>query len=141
MAVLWMVGGIIFYFSIERKTPQPLYETPMVSILVPCYNEAATVENTVEIAVQINGKTKGTLAIASLAAEPVQYPQEPAKEVFRALPDDNILERLFIANNQKKNEYIVASIGLTKSEVSNLSIKLSLTGYGYAIRRVNILKS
>ena len=53
MAVLWMVGGIIFYFSIERKTPQPLYDTPMVSILVPCYNEAATVENTVERLSQI----------------------------------------------------------------------------------------
>lgn len=46
MAVMWMVGGIMFYFCNERKEPLPLYETPMVSILVPCFNEADTIKNT-----------------------------------------------------------------------------------------------
>ena len=48
MSVVWVVGGIIFYLSNERKKPLPLYETPMVSILVPCFNEAETIGNTVE---------------------------------------------------------------------------------------------
>jgi hypothetical protein len=83
---------------------------------------------------------KETLAIASLAVDKVEYPQKPTKEVFRALPDDNILERLFTANNDNVDEYIVASIGLTKTAVDDLSIKLSLTGFGYAIKRVNVIK-
>ncbi len=49
MSVAWIVGGVMFYITHERKgiKPIPLYETPMVSILVPCFNEAETVEKTV----------------------------------------------------------------------------------------------
>ena len=80
-----------------------------------------------------------TIAIASIANDKVEYPQKQAKEVFRKLPEDNILERLFISNSDNVNEYIVASIGLTKADISDLSIKLSLTGFGYQITRVNVI--
>ena len=82
---------------------------------------------------------KETIAIASIASDIVEYPQKPTKEVFRALPEDNILERLFTSNTKNANEYIVASIGLTQTAVCDLSIKLSLTGFGYAIKRVNVI--
>ena len=82
---------------------------------------------------------KDTFAIASIAKDKVEYPQKQAKEVFRKLPDDNILERLFIANSDKVNEYVIASIGLTKADIKDLSIKLSLTGFGYQIIRVNVV--
>ena len=82
-----------------------------------------------------------TMAIASIASDIVEYPQKPTQEVFRALPDDCILERLFTANSQNANEYIVASIGLTKADVQDLSIKLSLTGFCYKIKRVNVIKT
>lgn len=82
---------------------------------------------------------KDTIAIASIANDKVEYPQKPTKEVFRKLPEDNILERLFVSNSDNVNEYIVASIGLTKADVSDLSIKLSLTGFGYQITRVNVV--
>lgn len=80
-----------------------------------------------------------TVAIASLASDIVEYPQKPTQEVFRAMPEDNILERLFTSNNKNANEYIVASIGLTQTSVCDLSIKLSLTGFGYKIKRVNVI--
>lgn len=80
-----------------------------------------------------------TMAIASIASDLVQYPQKPTEEVFRALPEDNVLERLFTANNQNTNEYIIASIGLTKTSVCNMNLQLSLTGFGYAMRRVNVI--
>ena len=83
---------------------------------------------------------KDTFAIASIAKDKVEYPQKQAKEVFRKLPDDNILERLFIANSDKANEYVIASIGLTKADIKDLSIKLSLTGFGYQIIRVNVVE-
>ncbi len=79
------------------------------------------------------------LAIASIAADKVEYPQPKTKEVFRAMPKDNILERLFTANNDKMNEYVIASIGLTQTDIQDLSIKMSLTGFGYVIKRVNVV--
>lgn len=82
---------------------------------------------------------KDTFAIASIAKDKVEYPQKQAKEVFRKLPDDHILERLFIANSDKANEYVIASIGLTKADIQDMSIKLSLTGFGYQIIRVNVV--
>ncbi len=82
---------------------------------------------------------ENVIAIASIANDKVEYPQKQAKEVYRKLPDDNILERIFVSNNDNVNEYVVASIGLTKAEVSDLSIQLSLTGFGYKIVRVNVI--
>lgn len=79
------------------------------------------------------------IAIASLASDKVEYPQKQTQEVFRAMPEDNVLERLFTSNNDKANEYIVASIGLTRTAVDDLSVKLSLTGFGYMIKRVNVI--
>ena len=84
---------------------------------------------------------EGTIAIASIASDIVEYPQKPTEEVFRALPEDNILERLFTSNTKNANEYIVASIGLTKTSIENLNLNLSLTGFGYAIRRVNVINN
>ena len=81
---------------------------------------------------------EGTLAIASIAKDEVEYPQGQPQEVFRRMPDDNILERLFIANKNKRNEYIIASIGLTRADICSLSIKVSLAGFGYHIIRVNV---
>lgn len=82
---------------------------------------------------------KNTIAIASIVSDKVEYPQEPSKEVFRALPEDKILERLFTSNNENTNEYVIASIGLTKSNVTPQNIQLSLTGFGYTMKRVNII--
>lgn len=79
-----------------------------------------------------------SLAIASITSDVIEYPQAQTEEVFRTLPDDNILERLFTSNNRNLNEYIIASIGLTKTAIDDLSVKLSLTGFGYYIKRVNV---
>lgn len=82
---------------------------------------------------------ENVIAIASIAMDKVEYPQKQAKEVFRKLPDDNILERIFVSNSDNVNEYIVASIGLTKADLCDLNIRLSLTGFGYQITRVNVI--
>ncbi|MEM7252110.1 MAG: poly-beta-1,6-N-acetyl-D-glucosamine synthase [Pseudomonadota bacterium] len=52
MAYLWMIGGIYYYLHWERRQGRPdgpppaLSEYPPVSILVPCYNEAANLHDT-----------------------------------------------------------------------------------------------
>ena len=77
---------------------------------------------------------KDTMAIASIASDIVEYPQKPTEEVFRVLPEDNILERLFTSNDKNANEYIIASIGLI-----NLKQSLTPSGFGYCIKRVNVI--
>ena len=53
MAYLWMIGGIYYYFHWERPVgrgpnePPELAEHPMVSILIPCFNEGENVRETI----------------------------------------------------------------------------------------------
>jgi len=58
MAYVWMIGGIIYYLRWERR-PHNLFsdlpelsEYPMVSILVPCYNEGENVRETIDYLLQ-----------------------------------------------------------------------------------------
>ena len=60
----------------------------------PTYDEAKTVDNTVEIAVQINGKTKGTLAIAKDEAKDVVLAK--AKEVIADKLTGNIVKEIYV---------------------------------------------
>lgn len=52
MATIWICGGIYFYIHWERKQPWPATftwdeTTPKVTVLLPCYNEAANVDETI----------------------------------------------------------------------------------------------
>lgn len=82
---------------------------------------------------------KDTIAIASIAMDKVEYPQKEVKEVYRKFPEDNILERLFVSNSDNANEYVVAFIGLTKPDICDLNITLTITGFAYKITRVNVI--
>lgn len=83
---------------------------------------------------------KNSLVIASIGKENITYPQQTAEEVFRKLPEDGILERVFKSNNQNINEYAVASFGITKAKIKNGSeIKIYITGLGFLMSRVNVI--
>ena len=57
-------------------------------------DEAKTVEDTVEIAVQINGKTKGTIAIAK--ADPKDEVLAKAKEAIADKLTGNIVKEIYV---------------------------------------------
>ncbi len=83
---------------------------------------------------------KKMLTIASIGQERITYPHINAQEVFRKLPENGILERIFRANNDNYNEYTVGSVGITRAKVnSKKEIKLVVTGLGYVITRTNII--
>lgn len=63
MSTFWIIGGILFYYRRERKPGLPLTKTPMVSILIPCYNEENTVENTIEQIDNLNYPNYEVIAI------------------------------------------------------------------------------
>lgn len=53
MSIMWIVGGLYFYFHWERGTASPdilpeIEDHPFVSVIVPCYNESANVAETIE---------------------------------------------------------------------------------------------
>ncbi|MDO4640470.1 MAG: poly-beta-1,6-N-acetyl-D-glucosamine synthase [Neisseria sp.] len=51
MAVYWTISGIIYYIFWERGMPDPDFsdqeEIPMVSVLIPCYNEADNLNSSI----------------------------------------------------------------------------------------------
>ena len=57
MAYLWMMGGLVFWWSNERGTSMHLdpvkllHSHPLVSVVVPCFNEA---DNIVEVVKQLS---------------------------------------------------------------------------------------
>ena len=82
---------------------------------------------------------ENAFAIASIGRDEITYPQDQAAEVFRRLPEDNILERMFYANKNGKNEYNVASIGVSKSEqITPEKIRVYIAGLAFSMTRVNV---
>lgn len=60
MAYVWMIGGIAYYWLYERKSREckdPLSQltaTPLVSVIVPCYNEEDNVREVVDALSRLN---------------------------------------------------------------------------------------
>lgn len=60
MAYVWMIGGITYYLRYERKSLgikdslSQLTATPLVSIIVPCYNEQDNVREVVDALSKLN---------------------------------------------------------------------------------------
>lgn len=85
---------------------------------------------------------KKMILIGSIGQEKITFPHVNAQEVYRKLPEDGILERIFTANNDNLNEYIVASVGITRTKVTkDKNVKLIITGLGYIITRTNIIST
>ena len=54
MAMMWVLGSIIFYHSNERKGALPLKEYPFVSILMPAHNEGDILYNVIAEMTKLN---------------------------------------------------------------------------------------
>lgn len=54
MAMLWVFGALLFYFSNERKGALPLERFPFVSILMPAHNESSILYPVIEQMVELN---------------------------------------------------------------------------------------
>lgn len=54
MAMMWVLGSLIFYYSNERKKPLKLERTPFVSILMPAHNESSVLIPVVEQMTKLN---------------------------------------------------------------------------------------
>lgn len=62
MAWVWMAGGLFYFFTRECRHPGPdqvpkLQSPPMVSIIIPCFNESEQIHDTVEALARLNYPT------------------------------------------------------------------------------------
>ena len=78
------------------------------------------------------------LIVASISRDNISYPQEKTEDIFKKLPEDNLLERMFLANKDCKNEYNVASIAMSKTNVVRGSINMYIAGIAFVMTRVNV---
>ncbi len=117
MSMLWIVGSVIYYFRIERKDPLPLPATPMVSVLVPAFNESANLIEVVkhlnemnypnyEILIINDGSTDDTVAYAKALAE--KYERVRCIDLQENCGKANALYLGFMAS---KGEYLVCVDG------------------------------
>jgi hypothetical protein len=83
----------------------------------------------------------GSFAIASIAKDPIVYPQGKPKDRFRTItPDRTTLERVFEANTSNHNEIITATLGLTQIEQgSSDRPSIRLKAVATLVKRVNVL--
>jgi hypothetical protein len=77
---------------------------------------------------------RGAAIIASVSNAKITYPQVKPEDVFRRLPEDNVLERMFSANKDSVNEYAVASVG-----IAGVNEKNSKGGLAFIMTRVNVV--
>lgn len=107
-----------------------------IDLIAPCQIQANT-QYTSTLEIQ---PPKNSLIIASIGQEVITYPQKVAEEVFRKLPEDGVLERVFKSNDKNINEYAVASFGVTKAEINKgTEIKIYVTGLGFVMSRINVI--
>ena len=69
MSVVWMIGGIAFYLRFERKPHRivnqpPLRDDyPLIAVLVPCFNEEAHAEETIDALMELEYPNFEVIAI------------------------------------------------------------------------------
>ncbi len=68
MAIMWILGGLYFYFHWERHAKGPdtapeMTEQPFVSIIIPCYNEAGNLVEAIEAACTQNWPSFEVVAV------------------------------------------------------------------------------
>lgn len=82
----------------------------------------------------------GAFALGSIVNEQIIFPQEEAKDVFRAIKSEK-LARVLTANKNDNNEYTTVSIALTRAEVEPSAININMTGMAFAMKRINVMST
>lgn len=77
--------------------------------------------------------------VASINQEKMVYPQEKVDDAFRKV-NNTVLERVFKANKDNVNEYVVASLGITHAKsYDEAHIRIYMSGMAFLMTRVNVI--
>lgn len=79
------------------------------------------------------------IALISITNEPIIFPTVKPQEVFRALKNKGVQERILHSGNGDKNENAVASVGIARPTLKNDNINVNLLGIAFLTSRVNVI--
>ena len=80
----------------------------------------------------------GLFIVGSITNDKIKFPQEPSKEVLRAVKSEE-LARILKSNKDGYNEYATISLGITRAHIEPPSVVIKMTGMEIIMSRVNIL--
>jgi biofilm PGA synthesis N-glycosyltransferase PgaC len=112
----WMAGSLIFYFVRERG--QPLYteppilgHQPLVSILLPCFNESAQVRETVAALARTHYPNFEIVAIDDGSSD------DTAEQLQQLLDEYSCLRVVLLDSNQGKSTALNAGLAVSQAEI------------------------
>ena len=117
MGMLWVIGSVIYYFRLECKDPLPLNGTPMVSVLVPAYNEAENIENTIKKLNEIDYPNYEIIIINDGSSDDSAEIEKKLAQEYEKVRLINLLENsgkanaLYLGLIAAKGEYLVCVDG------------------------------
>lgn len=79
----------------------------------------------------------GVLVIGSIINDEIVFPYIQTKDVFKSVKSD-VLERIVKANKNKNNEYVSATIGITRASIEPPNLMFKMTGIAFVMSRVNV---
>lgn len=83
---------------------------------------------------------ENSVIIASINKENIVYPQTKSEEIYRRLPESNMLQRVFHSNSNNLNEYAIASVGITHAKSYKTGdIRIYMDGFAFIMTRVNVI--
>lgn len=115
MSIIWMAGGLIFAYYREKDEEINIdeYEWPKISILLPCYNESATVEETIKKLSSLSYPDYEIIAVNDGSNDNTGNILEKLAEKYKDLRVINCLENrgkanaLHMAAHAAKSEYLI----------------------------------
>ena len=117
MSLLWMIGGVAFYFRYERyphrivSQPPERADYPLVAVLVPCFNEEANARETIDALMELRYPNFEVIAINDGS-------RDRTGDILNALADEYPLLRVIHnVKNQGKAVGLNTSALLTHAEI------------------------
>jgi len=145
MSMLWIVGGVLFYLKIERNSLPPLMEAPFVSILVPCYNEEDTIDETISHLERLNYPDYEVIAINDGSKDHTEEKLKALGEVCEKLRVINLKQNagkanaLYLGLIASKGEILVgidADAILDKDALQHIIPHFTTPGFGERVGAV-----
>ena len=118
MSVLWVTGGLYFWFQLERhwpwdpNTPPPvLSDEPLISILIPCFNEGKNARETIGAALAQRYSHIEVIAINDGSAD------DTAEVLEQLAREQSRLRVIHLAENQGKAVALKAGAAAARGDL------------------------
>ena len=83
---------------------------------------------------------EGVVVIGSIVNDQIVFPYVQKKDVYKSVKSD-ILERIVRSNTNKNNEYVSATIGITRASIEPPNLMFKMTGIAFIMSRVNVVEN